>query len=142
MLRKRIAQPLACFLAIASTISFPAQGQVWDFLGVTEIDGTRDHEKIEVTRRNGVFHAIQFRVSGDAIFFDRVVVHFGDGTSEALAVQLEEISEALAVQGRIWPEGRNHIIGFSGERRVVESVEVWYYKEAWEHNPRVILYGS
>ena len=57
MLRKRIAQPLACFLAIASTISFPAQGQVWDFLGVTEIDGTRDHEKIEVTRRNGVFHA-------------------------------------------------------------------------------------
>src|SRR5437016_936784 len=82
MLRKRIAQPLACFLAIASTISFPAQGQVWDFLGVTEIDGTRDHEKIEVTRRNGVFHAIQFRVSGDAIFFDRVVVHFGDGTSK------------------------------------------------------------
>src|SRR5207247_3293721 len=66
MLRKRIAQPLVCFLAIASTIAFPAQGQVWYFLGVTEIDGTRDHEKIEVTRRNGVFHAIQFRVSGDA----------------------------------------------------------------------------
>jgi hypothetical protein len=25
---------------------------------------------------------------------------------------------------------------------VVESVEVWYYKEAWEHSPRVMLYGS
>jgi hypothetical protein len=100
-------------------------------LGVTEIDGTRDHDKIQVTRRNGIFRAIQVRVSGDAIFFDHVVVHFGDGTSEA-----------QAVQGRIWPEGRNLIIGFSGESRVVESVEVWYYKEVWEHNPRVILYGS
>ena len=131
MLRKCIVRPLACFLAVASTICLPAQGQVWDFLGIRQIDATRDHDQIQVTRRNGVFQALQLRVSGDAIFFDRVVIHFGDGTSEA-----------LAVQGRIWPEGRNHIIGFSGERRVVESVEVWYYKEAWEHSPRVILYGS
>jgi hypothetical protein len=131
MLRKRIVQLLACFLVVACAISLPAQGQVWDFLGVTQIDGTRDHDKIQVTRRNGFFHAIQVRVSGDAIFFDRIVVHFGDGTSEV-----------LAVQGRIWPDGRNHIIGFSGERRVVENVEVWYYKEAWEHSPRVMLYGS
>jgi hypothetical protein len=131
MLRKRIVQPLACFLALACAISLPAQGQVWDFLGVTKIDGTRDHDKIQVTRRNGVFQAIQLRVTGDAIFFDRVVVHFGDGTTEA-----------QAIQGRIWPDGRNHIIDFSGERRVVESVEVWYYKEAWEHSPRVMLYGS
>ena len=131
MLRKRIVQLLACFLVVACAISLPAQGQVWDFLGVTQIDGTRDHDKIQVTRRDGFFHAIQLRVGGDAIFFDRIVVHFGDGTSEV-----------LAVQGRIWPDGRNHIIGFSGERRVVESVEVWYYKEAWEHRPRVMLYGS
>ena len=131
MLKNRIVRLLACFLAVASAISLPAQGQVWDFLGVTQIDGTRDHEKIQVTRRDGVFHAIQLRVSGDAIFFDRVVVHFGDGTSEA-----------LSVQGRIWPEGRNHIIDFSGQRRVVESVELWYYKETWEHSPRVMLYGS
>ena len=131
MLKNRIVRLLACFLAVASAISLPAQGQVWDFLGVTQIDGTRDHEKIQVTRRDGVFHAIQLRVTGDAIFFDRVVVHFGDGTSEA-----------LSVQGRIWPEGRNHIIDFSGQRRVVESVELWYYKEAWEHSPRVMLYGS
>lgn len=87
MLRKRIVQLLACFLVVACAISLPAQGQVWDFLGVTQIDGTRDHDKIQVTRRNGFFHAIQLRVGGDAIFFDRIVVHFGDGASEVLAVQ-------------------------------------------------------
>jgi hypothetical protein len=130
MPKRRIAWLLACLLAFASALAGPARGQVWDFLGDTQIDGTRDHGRIQVTRRNGVFHAIQLRVS-DAIFFDRVVVHFGDGTSEE-----------LAVGGRIWPGGKNRVIGFSGELRVVESVELWYYKEPWEHSPKVILYGS
>jgi hypothetical protein len=130
MLRKRIAWLLVFLVGFASTISLPARGQVWDFLGDKQIDRTQDHDRIQVTRRTGTFHALQLRVS-DAIFFDRVVVHFGDGTSEE-----------LALRGRIWPGGENRIIGLSGERRMVESVELWYYKEPWEHQPRVILYGS
>lgn len=131
MLTKRIAWLLACLLGSAGTVCLPARGHIWDFLGDTKIDGTRDHDRIRVTRRNGVFHEIQLRVSGDAIFFDRVVVYFGDGTSKE-----------LVVQERIWPEGKSRIIALSGESRVVESVELWYYKESWEHNPMVILYGS
>jgi len=130
MLRKRITRLLVCLVAFASTISLPAREQVWDFLGDKQIDRTQDHVRIQVTRRTGTFHALQLRVT-DAVFFDRVVVHFGDGTSEE-----------LALRGRIWPGGENHIIGLSGERRMVESVELWYYKEPWEHQPRVILYGS
>lgn len=131
MPKKRIVWLLACLLGIGSTISLHARGQVWDFLGDRQIDGNRDHDRIQVTRRNSVFHAIQLRVSGDAIFVDRVVVHFRDGTSEQ-----------LAVQDRIWPGGGNHTIDLSGERPVVESVELWYYKESWRHNPKVTLYGS
>jgi hypothetical protein len=130
MLTKRITQLLVCLVGFANTIPLPARGQVWDFLGDKQIDRTRDHDRIQVTRRTGTFHVLQLRVS-DAIFFDRVVVHFGDGTSEE-----------LALRGRIWPGGENHIIGLSGERRMVESVELWYYKEPWEHQPRVLLYGS
>lgn len=122
---------LACLLALASTISLPTRGQVWDFLGDAQINSTQDHEKIQVSRRNAVVHAIQLRVSGDAVFFDRVVIHFGDGKSEE-----------LVVEGRIWPGGKNRVIDLSGERRAVESVELWYYKEPWEHTPTVILYGS
>lgn len=130
MLRKRITRLLVCLVGFASTISLPAREQLWDFLGDKQIDRTQDHVRIQVTRRTGVFHALQLRVT-DTVFFDRVVVHFGDGTSEE-----------LALRGRIWPGGENHIIGLSGERRVVESVELWYYKEPWERLPRVILYGS
>lgn len=122
---------LACLAVLASTICLPARGEVWDFLGDAQISRAQDHEKIQVVRRNAVLHAIQLRVSGQAIFFDHLVVHFEDGTSE----------ERL-VQGRIWPGGKNRVIGLSSDRRAVESVELWYYKEPWEHNPRVILYGS
>jgi hypothetical protein len=118
-------------LGLASVLSLPAQAQIWDFLGHTKIDSARDHDLIHVTRRNGAFHTIQLRVSGDAIFFDRVVVHFADGTSEE-----------SAIRDRVWPGGRNRVIGLSGERRAVESVELWYYREPWGHNPSVILYGS
>ena len=128
---KRAVWLSVCLLVLDSALSLPARGQIWDFLGHTTIDRTRDHDKVLVTRREGTFHVIQLRVSGDAIFFDRVVVHFADGT-------LEE----LPLQDRVWPGGRNRVIGLSGERRAVESVELWYYKEPWEHNPTVILYGS
>ena len=128
---KSLAWRMVCLLGFASTICLSVRGQVWDFLGDARIDGTRDHGRIQVTRRDGVFHTIQLRVSGDPIFLDRVVVHFGDGTSEE-----------LAVGDRIWPGGRNRVMGLAGKPHTVESVELWYYKEPWEHNPRVILYGS
>lgn len=126
-----LGRVLACFLALAGTIYLPARGQVWDFLGDAQINGTRNHERIQVARYNAAFHTIQLRVSGDAIFFDRLVVHFADGSSEE-----------MLFQGRIWPGGKNHVIDLSGKLRAIESVELWYYKEPWEHNPRVILYGS
>jgi hypothetical protein len=69
------------------------------------------------------------RVSGEAIFFDRLVVHFDDGTSQE-----------RMVSDRISPGGRNYVIDLLGEHSL-ESIELWYYKEPQGHNPRVILYG-
>jgi len=128
---KSLAYRLVCLLGFASTVCLSVRGQVWDFLGDAQIDGTRDHDRIQVKRRDGVFHTIQLRVSGDPIFLDRVVVHFGDGTSEE-----------LAVGDRIWPGRRNRVMGLAGKPHTVESVELWYYREPWDHSPRVILYGS
>src|SRR5215472_4650523 len=86
MLKKRVAGPLAWFVAFVCITSVSTAGQLWDFLGVTQIDDSRDHGKIQVTRRDRLFRAIQLRVSGDSIFLDRVVVHFPNGTSEEVSV--------------------------------------------------------
>jgi hypothetical protein len=120
---------IAGLLALAFATSLFARGQFLDFLGYTQVDSSQDHGRIQITRRDGHFRTIQLRVSGEAIFFDRLVVHFDDGTSQE-----------LMVSGRISPGGRDYVIDLLGERSL-ESIELWYYKESLGHNPRVSLYG-
>lgn len=130
MLPKHFRYTTVALLTLAAATSAFARGQFWDFLGSTHVEGGQDHGVIQITRRNGLFHTIQLRVSGDAIFFDRLIVHFGDGASEE-----------FVVSDRISPEGKNYVIDLHGEGHILENVELRYYKEAWEHNPKVSLYG-
>jgi hypothetical protein len=130
MLYHRTLRSLVSLLALAFATSLFAHGQFWDFLGYARVDRSQDHGKILIGRHDRLFRTIQVRVSGEPIFFDRLVVHFADGTAQE-----------FIVAGRIWPEGRNYVIDFSGDGRALESVELWYYKEAWGHNPTVSAYG-
>jgi hypothetical protein len=129
MLRKHFRHAVAGLLALVFATSLFARGQIWDFLGYAQIDGSQDHSRIQITRRDVHSRTIQLRVSGEAIFFDRLVVHFDDGTSQELI-----LSE------RISPGTRTYLIDLHGERSL-EDVELWYYKEPRGHNPRVSLYG-
>jgi hypothetical protein len=117
-------------LALCFDTSLYARGLVWDFLGDTYIDGAQDHDRIQVGLRHGPFRAVQLRVS-NSIFIQRVVVYYVNGTSEE-----------LVIDDRVSPEGRTHVIDLTGEGRALESVELWYFKQHWEHRPRVILYGT
>lgn len=114
-------------LALSSATSLFARGQFWDFLGYTQIDSSRDHGWIQITRRDVYSRTIQLRVSGEAIFFDRLVVHFVDGASQE-----------IVVSDRILPGTRNFALL---RERSLESIELWYYKETWGHTPRLTLYG-
>jgi len=129
MLRKHFRHTIAGLLFLAIATCLFARGQFWDFLGYAQIDSSQDHSLIRITRRGVHCRTIQLRVSGEAIFFDRLVVHFDDGTMQE-----------LIVRERISPGTRNYVIDFHGERSL-ENVELWYYKEPWGHNPRVSLYG-
>lgn len=131
MLRTRIPRPFAGLLALVFATTLLAHGQFWDFLGCAQVDRSQDHGRIQITRRDRLFRTIQLRVSGEAIFFDRLVVHFANGASKE-----------FVVSGRISPAGRNYVIDLSGEHTALESVELWYYKEPWEHNPGISLYGT
>lgn len=127
---KRCLRTVVCLLALAFASSLSAKGQVWNFLGHTQIDKSRDHGRIQITRRDVPFRAIQLRVGGEAIFFDRLVIHFDDGTSQA-----------MTISDRIAPGGSNFVIDLLGERSI-ENVELWYYKEPWSQNPTVSVYGA
>ena len=126
----RLLRVLALFLGVSFGTGLLARGQFWDFLGYTEVDGHQDHGRIQIARRDRFFRLIQVRVTGEAIFFDRLLVRFANGTSEE-----------FIVSGRIAPGGHDFVIELPGELRALESVELWYFKEAWGQNPRVSLYG-
>ena len=128
--QNRFPLPIAGLLVLIFATSLSASGQFWDFLGYTQVDASQDHARIQIARHDRLFRSIQLRVSDETIFLDRLVFHFGDGA-------LRSLSSAV----RISPEGGNYVIDLPGERRALESVELWYYKERWGHNPRVSLYG-
>jgi hypothetical protein len=131
MSKKYIVAAIAVFFILVFGASLHAQSeQRWDFLGDAHVDGGQDHDNIHVGRHDGRFRAIQLRVSGGAVYFERVVVHFGNGSAEE-----------LVIRDRIPSGGRTRSIDLPGERRVIESVELWYAKERWEHRPKVSLFG-
>jgi hypothetical protein len=118
------------FLALVCGTSVYARGLVWDFLGDTHIDGAQDHDRIQVGLRPGPFRAVQLRIS-DPIFIQRVIVYYANGTSEE-----------LVIGDRVSPEGRTPTIDLNVKDRPIGSVELWYFKEHWDHRPLVILYGT
>ncbi len=130
MVRNRPPIRIASLMTLVFTACLFAHGQVWDFLGYTQVDGRLDHGKIEISRRDCLFRTIQLRITGDAIFFDHLVVHFDNGTYQN-----------VIISDRIFSEQEEYVINLPGEGRALESVELFYVKEPWQHNPRVSLYG-
>lgn len=134
MLKKTVLTIIGILFVLTLSTSLYAQegryGGRWDHLGDAHVDGGQDHDNIHVGRHDGRFRAIQLRVSGGGIYFERVVVHFGNGTQEE-----------LIIRDRIPSGGSTRAIDLPGERRVIESVELWYGKDKWEHRPKVSLYG-
>jgi len=102
-----------------------------EFLGEANVDGGVDHDNIVVTASRGSFRAIQLRVSNNTVDFQRVVVHYGNGQNQP-----------LPIRSRIKPGGATRVIDLPGERRVIESVELWYSRANWgPRRPKVQLYG-
>jgi hypothetical protein len=117
-------------LVLLAAAGAMAQGR-WQFLGEAHVDGSVDHDRIVVTKAKGGYRAIQIRVAKGPIEFGRVVVHFGNGTSEE-----------IAIRERIPAGGQTRVIDLPGARRIIESVEFWYARANWrEDRPMVRLWG-
>jgi hypothetical protein len=99
-------------------------------LGDAHVDGSTDHDSISVGRSDGSFRAIQLRISGGDVNFERVIVRYGDGSQEE-----------IPVRSRIPNGGRTRVIDLPGARRIIRSVDLWYSKDRWTRRPKVTLYG-
>ena len=122
-------------LFLLGSFSFIAEAQGrgqgrWQYLGQSNVDGRADHDNIRVNAA-GAFRSIQLQVSGGTIEFNRVVVHFENGADVEVSVR-EQIRAG----------GKTRAIDLPGDRRRIQSVEVWYERRNWgRRRPSLRLYG-
>jgi len=101
------------------------------FLGQTQVNGGHDHDVITVGRADGKFHALQIQVQRAPIEFQRVIVHYGNGTDEE-----------LVFKERIGAGSSTRWMDLQGNERTIKSVEFWYSKGDWtSRTPTLRLYG-
>jgi hypothetical protein len=130
MLKKHASWVLGVLL-VAVSVAPIADAKHWILLGTAHVDKNEDHKTIHVGNGAGEFRKIQLRVNDGAIDLQRLVVHFGNGTQEE-----------LAVADRVRSGGKTPELDLPGERRTIESVELWYSKEYADTRPEVSLYGT
>jgi len=139
-IRKSIRLLSALLLLLSFSVAADAQrrrgsegrgsDERWERLGQSRVDGRRDHDNIRVNAR-GAFRAIQLRVQGGSIEFQRVVVHFENGADTD-----------VEVRDRIQNGGTTRAIDLPGDQRRIRSVEVWYGKDNWGwRRPTLSVFG-
>ncbi len=101
----------AAFVGFVST----ANAQGGTFLGSRNVTDRADHDVIAVGASLGTFDRLQFRVSGHAVDFKRVVVHYVNGGDEE-----------LDLRDRIPAGGQTRWIDLRGTNRNIRSIELWY----------------
>jgi hypothetical protein len=122
----------AVLLAGTLCLATPGFAQKWEYLGEANIDGNTDHDRIRVADREGLFRAIRFTVERAPVDFDRVVAHFENGNDVNLRVN--QVVRA---------GGNSRRIDLPGDRRKLESVEIWYQRGRRQDpdKPKVRLFG-
>jgi hypothetical protein len=128
---KKHAIGAVCLLFVLALLSPLAHAKHWVLLGTAHVDKTEDHKTIHVGSEAGTFHKIQLRVNDGAVGFQRVVVHFANGTQEE-----------LPLADRVRSGGKTREIELPGEQRAIDGVELWYAKEHLDTRPEVSLYGT
>ena len=115
-------------LCCATTLVHAAD---WVYLGNAHVDGQHDHDNISVGGSQGRYRFLQIRVVNAPIQFDHIVVHYGNGEPET-----------LAVRDVIPAGGKSRAIKLQGDRYVA-SFELWYAKaDPSSSKPELTLWGK
>ena len=116
-------------LILSVARSSSAQHGRWELLGTKKIEGRVDHDKISCHGKEE-YRALQFRVSGAAVQFDRIQVEYGNHQTRAYPFRM-----------RVRANGASPALDLAGGYRDITNVEFWYEKASWGTKPEVRLYG-
>lgn len=129
--KHRLLTVLAVLLVVGVPTSISAERAAgWQLLGTKEIEGHVDHDKISCHGKD-TYRALQFRVSGAAVKFDRIIVEYGNHETRAYPFRMV-----------VRANGASPVLDLAGGERDITDVEFWYEKASWGSKPHVRLYGK
>jgi hypothetical protein len=129
MTRRRFTTMIVTPLILGVARTAAAQRARWVHLGTKEIEGRVDHDKINCHGKDED-RALQFRVTGAAVQFDRVRVEYGNHQTRAYPFRM-----------LVRANGASPVLDLAGGYRDITNVEFWYEKASWGNRPEVRLYG-
>src|SRR5262245_63461605 len=112
--RRRVTMFVAGLFALGVAGSVEAQRRGWEHLGTKEIEGRVDHDEISVHGKD-TYTALQFRVSGAAVQFDRILVEYGNHSTRPYPFRILVPSN-----------GASRVLDLVGGERDIASVKFWY----------------
>ena len=122
-----ISLSLTIFLLSSAFI----QPSRWEILGLRKVNKSFDRDEIVVTRMEGTFNALKFKVKYRAITMYDMKVHYGNGSVEDIKLRVH-----------IPAGGESRVIDLRGGNRVIKKV-VFRYETKAERGKRaeIRLFG-
>ncbi|MBK9109226.1 MAG: hypothetical protein IPM92_12895 [Saprospiraceae bacterium] len=103
----------------------------WELLGTRNVNFANDRDEIEVTAAEGMFTALKIKVLRSTMDMNKMVVHFGDGSTENIE---------LKNMFRAGEESR--VIDLPGNKRFIKKVVFWYDTKNYKKRRAVVeLWG-
>jgi hypothetical protein len=127
--RRQFTRMVVTPLILGVARSASAQHGRWELLGTKEIEGRVDHDKISCHGKEE-YRALQFRVTGAAVQFDRIQVEYGNHQTRPYPFRM-----------LVRANGTSPVLDLAGGYRDITNVEFWYEKASWGKKPEVRLYG-
>jgi hypothetical protein len=93
----------------------PAFADSWELLGERKVKLSTDRDVIPVTLLRGDFRRLQIKVAGQAVFFNEVVVVYGNGAVDNIPIR------TLIRAG-----GQSRVMDLRGGDRIIKRVELLY----------------
>jgi hypothetical protein len=102
-------------LNAANNLNSNDPGGRWEKLGSRNVNYSVDHDEISVTKSEGLFTALKLKITRSALNMHKMVIHFGDGTSQD-----------VELKNNFHAGDESRVIDLPGNKRVISSVEFWY----------------
>lgn len=103
----------------------------WRDVGSNEVDYKVDHDTLSVTRWKGDFRRIRIGVTRAPVKFFRVVITYGNDTTEE-----------IPVRSLIKAAGFTNVKDLRGGERMIQKVDFWYESASLNRQKALVtLYG-